>query len=375
MDTQYRKRQSGAVALLLCAALLVPLPLSLDKCESGVEHLPEVTSSPVLDTPNNMVMTTTTATCMETPSETTSETPTVAFSETPTHTPLETPSEAPSETSTAFASQSPTETPCPTTTELQSPNPSSGTTDTPDIMEPNPSTEQQPDTVLETTQEPPSPEETAPSCDQPDCLHVGIDDSGNWVSYCALGEWMLLHMDMTPEPTPTAAMLSSIDFLDTQTLDTDASLTGGDITFSNFQPVVLTGTKHLTTANGSIGTVVDTRSNDEGWNLSLTMTEFKECSGGSYVQAGKAIGSFVLLSVPPNVTALAEGSFADVQIDTLTPNTPFNTGTPVKLLTANPGAGANSYTISDFTITVEIPANTYAGTYRADVIVALSTGP
>ncbi len=363
MDTQYRKRQSGALALLLCAALLVPLPLSLDKNESGVEDLPDVTSSPILDTPANMVTTTPTATYMETPSET------------PTATPSETPLETPLETPTALPSDSPTETPCPTTTELQSPNPSSDTTDTPDTMEPNPSTEQQPDTVLETTPEPPSPAETAPSCDQPDCPHVGIDDSGNWVSYCALGEWMLLHMDMTPEPTPTAAMLSSIDFLDIETLDTDASLTGGDITLSNFQPVVLTGTKQVTTAHGSIGTVVDTRGTDEGWNLSLTMTEFKECSGVSYVQAGKTMGPSILLSVPPNVTALAEGSFADVQIDTLTSNTPFNTGASVKLLTANPGAGANSYTISDFTITMEIPANTYAGTYRADVIVALTTGP
>jgi len=219
----------------------------------------------------------------------------------------------------------------------------------------------------------PFPEDTAPPCDIPDCPHVTVDENGNTVAVCLLGQWMLAHPETTSEPVAETLLLSAAA---AQASSTNSVLSGGDIQFSDFSGVVLDGTSQTTTATWSISNIIDTRGTDSGWNVSLTLTQFKEWSGNEYVAYGDTLrpSSMTVTSIPVVNPADETSSSAD-QIRVVGAATALDTGTPVTLLSCGDGQGMGSFTVSNMTVTLVLPANVYAHTYKTDATVALVSGP
>ena len=66
---------------------------------------------------------------------------------------------------------------------------------------------------------------------------------------------------------------------------------------------------------------------------------------------------------------------SNVQVSTVEPSTALDTSTPVKVLINHGGAGVSSFSVSNMTVSLDIPANAYAGTYKTDATIALTAGP
>ena len=154
------------------------------------------------------------------------------------------------------------------------------------------------------------------------------------------------------------------------------SLTGGSITYSNFSGVTLDGTEKTTTSTWSIANIVDARGTGAGWNLSLTLTQLKEYSGGSYVSGGKTIPtSAIEVTDNPSVSRVDGTSSPTSTITVVSDGTALDTGSAVTLLSAALDGGMGSYSFGDMTSTLTVPANTYARTDKSDATASLSTGP
>ena len=157
---------------------------------------------------------------------------------------------------------------------------------------------------------------------------------------------------------------------------TGGTLHGGDMVF-NPLAATLDGTSLTTSANWEVGDVVDARGTGFGWELTLNLSQFKEVDeDGQYVEDGKAIemGS-LFVSTEPTVTKLDATSS---EVDTITPvalNTALDTNSDVKILSAIEDGGMGSYGVSDLGVTLVIPANAYAKTYKTDATVSLNTAP
>ena len=278
--------------------------------------------------------------------------------------PFSEPTALPEVSTSPIASAIPETTEAPTTESLSS---ISEPTTTPEVSAaPDPS-------VITEISATPVIEDTAPTCDIPDCPHIILNENGITITICPLGEWMITHEQVTPAPLMEASLRSAPDL---QYSMTEASLSGGDIQFSNFTAVVLDGTSQTATAAWSMNNIIDTRGTGDGWNVSLTLTQFKEWSGNGYVSSGDTLDpSSVRVNVLPEVNEVDELSSSAVQITVVGSATALDTGMPVKLLTSSIGEGMGSYSVSSMTITLSIPANVYAHTYKTDAIIALNTGP
>ena len=181
--------------------------------------------------------------------------------------------------------------------------------------------------------------------------------------------------DVTDSSVQTMALIPILA-ADAQGLSATGDLSGGGISFSNFSSIVLDGTTQKATAVWSIGDVIDNSGTGNGWNVSLTLTPFKECSGTEYVTNGAALRtSSVIVSTIPIVTQMDEGSTPAEQIVVISMATAMDTGTPVKLLTSGAGIGMGSYSMSAMTVTLTVPADAYAHMYKTDATIALVSGP
>lgn len=157
---------------------------------------------------------------------------------------------------------------------------------------------------------------------------------------------------------------------------TGGTLSGGDIGFTNFAPITLDGTAKTATATWTIANLVDARGTGAGWNMSLTLTQFKEYAAAAYVESGAALAtSSVKVTTMPLVSAedLTSSSAADIAV--VAAETALDTATPVKLFTSDTDEGMGSFAASDMTVTLYVPANARAHTYKTDATVALVTGP
>ena len=157
---------------------------------------------------------------------------------------------------------------------------------------------------------------------------------------------------------------------------TGGTLSGGDIGFDNYAAIQLDGTAKTAAATWTISNIVDARGTGAGWNLSLTLTQFKEYSGSAYVQDGVTLAaSSVKVTTAPVVTVVDVTSSSASDIAVVSPATALDTGTPVKLLTSDLTEGMGSFAASDITATLSVPANARAKTYKTDATVSLVTGP
>lgn len=157
---------------------------------------------------------------------------------------------------------------------------------------------------------------------------------------------------------------------------TGGSFAGGDINFANFTAVVLDGTKKAATATWTIDNVVDARGTGAGWNTTIQLTQFKEWLDEAYVVDGRSLATgSVTVTTAPTVTAADDTSSAAADIAAVTVETALDTLAPVKVLMSDTDEGMGSYAVTDMSVSLNIPANVHAATYKTDATVALVTGP
>lgn len=143
------------------------------------------------------------------------------------------------------------------------------------------------------------------------------------------------------------------------------------VTTEDFGPVTLDGAGQTRTAAITNFTVTDTSLISTGWNVTVSATPFQRWDGSSYVPGNPfPAGSLQMaelsvdpqdpLGVPPSITT------GPYPID----------GASIKVASAAPATGSGAF---DFThggpLTLTVPAAAYAGTYRAEVTVTVSSGP
>jgi len=83
----------------------------------------------------------------------------------------------------------------------------------------------------------------------------------------------------------------------------------------------------------------------------------------------------VTVTTAPSLTEVDETSSLASDITVIAVETALDTMAPVKLLISDSDEGMGSYTVTDMTVTLNLPASVHAGTYKTDATVALVTGP
>ncbi|GKU83582.1 WxL domain-containing protein [Niallia sp. NCCP-28] len=177
--------------------------------------------------------------------------------------------------------------------------------------------------------------------------------------------------------TIAATAFSTTSFAST----TSSSVTGGNLSGGNitFEPLsaTLNGSQVSSLANWSITDITDARGTGAGWNISLTLSQFKEVDGnGDYVSGGKelAANSLKVSTIP----TIAQVDATSSDVSTITPvvaGTSLDTESAIKILTAQTDGGMGSYTFGNLGVELTIPANAYAKTYKTEATVTLNTAP
>ncbi|MDI7742980.1 WxL domain-containing protein [Lysinibacillus fusiformis] len=154
------------------------------------------------------------------------------------------------------------------------------------------------------------------------------------------------------------------------------TLDGGTFGFNPLS-ATLDGTQKTTSADWSISNIVDARGTGAGWNLKLKLTPFKEVDGaGVYVDGGQALASGSLFVSTAPTVELADLTSSELDtISTVTTGVDLDTNSEISIVKASVEGGMGSYAITDLGVTLTIPANTYAKTYKADATVSLNTAP
>jgi hypothetical protein len=134
--------------------------------------------------------------------------------------------------------------------------------------------------------------------------------------------------------------------------------------------VTLNGTDQTTTYALGL-TVTDARGNGGGWNLTITSTTFTTGTH-SLPTTASSIGAAPTVSCVSGSTCTNPTS-SGITYPLLVPAA-ATAPTPVKLFNAAANTGMGSFTITP-TVTISIPANTFAGTYSSTVSVAIVSGP
>lgn len=187
----------------------------------------------------------------------------------------------------------------------------------------------------------------------------------------------LLVMAVTAAIMATATIAHADDSNVTITGD---SLALGAISTSDFGGITLNGAAQSTTATMSGFSVTDPRGTGLGWNITISASSFKEYAGGEYVASGKTLGAS-RFSMATATAAKVDATSSDVPTmtaGTYTLDADANsdgTSEAVKIASAGTDAGMGSYTVTPGQLSLSVPANVYAKTYRSDVTVTLSTGP
>lgn len=139
-----------------------------------------------------------------------------------------------------------------------------------------------------------------------------------------------------------------------------------------FATVTLSGSDTTTTGSAT-WTVKDPRGTGAGWNVTIISTDFKGTISGVVRTLDIDAGNQDLLV---NIGSIATSSGNAAPITSITGDTdvPFTGSTPLKILSAAVDAGMGTYTYVP-TFTLEIPAETIAGSYAAAVTVTINATP
>ncbi|MEA4928461.1 MAG: WxL domain-containing protein [Candidatus Limiplasma sp.] len=150
----------------------------------------------------------------------------------------------------------------------------------------------------------------------------------------------------------------------------------GDVTFANLSAIVLDGNVQTATTSWNIGNMTDARGNGNGWYTSIQLAQFKQWDGSAYTTDGHTLPlSSLTVTTPPTVNKLEETSSAVNTITAVAENTALDTGEAVPLLTAAANGGMGSYSVTAMGISLKVPANAYACTYKTTATVSKTVAP
>jgi hypothetical protein len=118
--------------------------------------------------------------------------------------------------------------------------------------------------------------------------------------------------------------------------------------------------------------VTDARGSGAGWNLTITSTLFDDGHGHQFASNASSINA------APTVACSGVGGHCTNPTNSLTYPTGVPAASPapaaVKFFNAAANSGLGKFTITP-TVTISIPASTFAGTYTSTVTVAIVSGP
>lgn len=163
-----------------------------------------------------------------------------------------------------------------------------------------------------------------------------------------------------------------------------ASVTGGTLSEAisaspTTTSITLNGTNQTLT-NTLVLTVADSTGTGNGWNLTLSATNFTGSGNfnGSTTPTSQSLATSGTLSITGVTAACAPGSTCTNPTNSITypaaVTTAATSPTPIKFYNAGTSTGMGKFTI-DPTLTVSIPANAYATTYTSTITLAIATGP
>lgn len=158
---------------------------------------------------------------------------------------------------------------------------------------------------------------------------------------------------------------------------TNVTVSGGSLaltahpTAPDFTGVTLNGTAQTTNTTLDVFEVNDSRGTGDGWNVTVSATQFTEHDGSIYVASGRTLPTASLSMAAPTVAA--DGTTSPVPTMTAGPYT--IDGASVKIASAAVDAGMGAYDFSTSALTLTVPSNAYAKGYRSDLTVTLATGP
>lgn len=117
-------------------------------------------------------------------------------------------------------------------------------------------------------------------------------------------------------------------------------------------------------------TVVDSRSDGAGWNITVTSTSFDDGAGETFAPDAASIMS-------TRVSCLSDGGCTDPRnlIEYPVPMPASEQAPePVKVFDADPDSGMGTFSVTPM-VAVSVPGNAYAGNYVSTVAVAVISGP
>lgn len=184
---------------------------------------------------------------------------------------------------------------------------------------------------------------------------------------------VLLVMVMTFILVATTAFATS---LGAEVTISSGNLVIGDVTFSNLPAVILDGNVKTADTTWSIGDMTDARGTGAGWYTSIQLDQFKQWDGSDYTTDGYTLPlSSLKVITPPVVSKLDETSSDVTTITAVAENSALDTGEAIPLLTAAANGGMGSYSVAAMGVSLTVPANAYACTYKTNATVSKTVGP
>ncbi|QBP41962.1 WxL domain-containing protein [Paenisporosarcina antarctica] len=177
--------------------------------------------------------------------------------------------------------------------------------------------------------------------------------------------------------TGTAVLALSMTAFASASLATDSSteITGtslptlSPVVTSSFNSITLDGKTQVVTAKINTFDVTDATGTGNGWNVTVSATQFTQAAGANPL----ATGALSLAAPVVNEKELGSSNFANITKSTVGL---IDVVTPLTLLTALAGEGMGTYTVSDIPMTLTLlPKEVYAGTYTSTITTTIESGP
>lgn len=141
----------------------------------------------------------------------------------------------------------------------------------------------------------------------------------------------------------------------------------------DFDPVTLDGTPKTTAALMAPFGVVDATGTGAGFKVTIQASQFAEVDGGGgYVPSGRVLPAESLSMA--QATVAASGTKSAPPVVSPGPYVIDGAGA-VKLLSAAPLTGMGRYVVTPGGLTLSVPGDAFASTFRSDVTLSLVSGP